>query len=698
MTTAEIWERDQTAPAGPPAKVADITEAWGRTFRHAKNDYGSCILNVQLSDTTALAAAQPGRLVKFLRDGAYHAFVLGPRRIAKVKRGEEFEQVLAIQAPGVLAVLNDGRVQPTNGEGWSPWDRQRRWDWTNPELDTTSWVAATELWRQGDVADVSASTFIQLPGDQGRHQFTIPEGYADADSQWIWSSDYLGSPGPGGTGTLHMDPGTSYFHKTFTVADDTYAKVVAACDDFFEVAIDGVVLITTAPAPEEAWSRARDRDVLLTAGTHTIRVRAENYVRGFTTGNIAALVLAVHEIAPASGTIVSTLVRTDSTWKALDYPADPPGFTAGDVQLTLLAEAQAEGFLTDVVPTFTATLDTGLNAWPLVSDIVTSVGDPLGEVVRQVCASHADVRVNHDLTFDAWVKGSAGSASGVTLAEGVNIAELEFDGDTSPVSSLLVLHRDGFLVLGDATAGRQEFLDLSQYPEPEATTRGQDALDDMTSERWAATIAVEPAGADVPLDDFAVFDTVTVPNPSGSTSLVECIAVTWSEDEAGNEILSPEVGDVVLTAGERRAQQQRTLATGLLGGRVPLPPATTPGGLASTPTGASGGQFAKITSTFEFPFHRDAAATDLVSDELPAGAARTIFEFAVHLGAAQGTDTDVTLKLNGTTVTGGTVTVPAGETYHLVGGLAIVLAKDTDLISVGCATTGFSIVAVARAR
>lgn len=696
MTTVEIWERDQFTTPGPPTKVADVTEAWGRSFRHAKNDYGACQLNVQLSDTTAIAAAEPGRLVKFQRDGQSHAFVLGPRRIAKVKRGEEFEQVLAVGARGVLEVLNDGRVQPTNGEGWSPWDRQRRWDWTNPELSTASWVAATELWRQGDPADLSASNVFQLPADQGRHQFTLPDGYTDADSMWTWSSGYLGSAGTGGTGTLHMDPGTSYFHKTFTVADDTYAKVVGGCDDFLEVAVDGVVLITSAPDPGEAWSRSHERDVFLSAGTHTIRVKAANYVRLTEAGNIAALVLAVHEVDPGSGTITSTLVRTDDTWLALDYPANPPGFTVGDVLLTLLAEVQAEGFLLDVDPTFTATLDSDLNAWPLVSDIVTQVGAPLGEVTRQLCAQHCDTRVNHDLTWDCWDKDAHGSASGVTLAAGVNIAELEFDGDTTPVGSLLVLHQGGFLVLGDASTGRQEFLDLSQYPEAEATTRGQAALDDMSADRWQATIAVEPAGGDAPIDDFDLFQTVTVPNPTGTTSLVECTATTWSEDEAGNEILGAEFGDVVLTAEEKRSQALRDATSGTLGGRVPLPPQPGGGVAVPTPTGPAGGAFPQIARTVELVFDRDEAVTTTTSKAKTADSARTVYEVAADLGAAQGSAVDVVVNVNGTPVH--TLTVPAGETYYLSGGLAIDLVKDSDTLTVTCTSTGFDLVVSVRMR
>lgn len=697
-TTLEIWQRDQTAPAGPPTKVADVTHAWGRRFTHEKNDYGSARLNIQLSDATAAAAALPGRIVKFKRGSGYHAFVLGPRQIRRVQRGEESEHVLAFEAaPGVLSVLNDGRVQPTNGVGWQPWERRRRWDWTNPELDTSGWGNAVELWRQGAVANLSASDFIEVVRDQGRFAYTPPEGYHDANSMWVWSSNYLGSPGSGGSGTLHMTPGESFFHREITLTDDTYCLFQAGCDDFFELAIDGVVLITTADAPEEAWSRAREWKGMLSAGTHTIRIRAQNYARLFTNGNIAGLVAALYEIAPATETIVSTIVRTDDTWKCLDYPADPPGFTVGDVLLIHLAELQALGFLTDVDPTFTGLVDTDGNAWPLVSDIVTTVGDPFGEATRQICVDHADVRMNHNLTFDAWVPGQAGSASGVTYAIGTNIESLEFDGDTPEVSSLLVLHEEGFALLGDSSAHRQEYLDLSGSAASEALVTGAAHLDDLQNERWAATIRVEPQGSDRPLDDVNVFDTATVPNPTGTTSTVECVAISWGEDDQANEVLEPVFGDVILTPEERSAQLQRAAAVGQLAGRVPLPPPIGQGGAAATtPQGAGGGTFTPVARTFEFPFHRDATVVDVTSDAWPVGAARTVFEFAVHIGAAQAGDVDVVLELSGTPVA--TVTIAAGDTYHLDGGLSIPLAKDTDRLTVSCVDTGFSIVAVARAR
>src|SRR5690606_21307096 len=101
-------------------------------------------------------------------------------------------------------------------------------------------------------------------------------------------------------------------------------------------------------------------------------------------------------------------------------------------------------------------------------------------------------------------------ASTVEYEVGVNIASLEFDGDAPPVSGLLVLTQDGYIDVGDATAGRQQYLDLSDYPQAEATDRATALLEDLSNERWAATIRVDPQGDDVPLDDYGVFDTVTV--------------------------------------------------------------------------------------------------------------------------------------------------------------------------------------------
>jgi hypothetical protein len=692
--TVEVWERDQATP-GSPTKVCDITEAWGRKFRNAKNDYGSGELNIQLSDPE-LAEVQPGRLVKFVRDSVVRGcVVLGARRIARVKRGEEAEQVLSVQAPGVMFVLNDGRQQPVNGANWSPWDRQRRWDYSNPELDTTSWVAATELGRQGDyvVVNTLAEGIAQLL-DYGRYPGAPPEGYGDADSMWIWSSGYDGAAGTGvGDGTLNMAVGTSYFHKTFTTSADARVRLVGACDDFFEVAVDGVVLVTTGPEPEEAHSRARTRDFFLTAGTHTVRVKASNYPRVSQDGNIAGLVMAIHEVDVANDSLGAVLVRTDDTWKALDYPASAPGFTAGDILLTLLAEMQAEGFLTDVSPTFDATLDSDGGTWPILTDVVTQLGDGLGDIVRQLCETAIDSRVNHDLTWDAWIKGTAGTASGVTYAEGVNIAELELDGDTTPISSLMVIHAEGVSVLGDATSGRQQVLDLSQMTRAEAEAKGTDVLADLSDQRWAVTIQVEPAGGDVPFEDVDIFDTATVPDPAGSPATVECIAITWSEDDAGNEVLLPEFGDLVLDPGERLRRALTGALRGSAGGTTRQ--SSTGGSQPETVLAGGGGSYPATSSVSSLIFDRDAAATDTVSSSKRVDAAGTITEFAAELpDGAEASSVAVVLKDGATTVA--TATIAAGDTHAVAPGLRYTALKDSTSLSVTCTSTGFRLIATVR--
>lgn len=702
----QIFQRDQITTPGVPTLVETISQGWGRQFRNAKNDYGSAAINIQLTDTDAIAACQPGRLLKFVRDGTVRGgCVLGPRKFAKVKRGRKFEQVLQVQAPGFMHVLNDARIPPHNGPGWHPWDRLRAWDWSNPYLDTTSWGAAVELWRQGDPADLSASTFIEVVRDQGRFAFGPPEGFADADAMWIWSSTYEGTGGTGGSGTLRMDPGISYFHKTFTTSDDMHVRVIAGADDFLEFALDGVKLFRTAPSPEEAWSRAQKRDLFLTAGTHTIRVKVENYTRAFSNGNIAGLVAAIHEVNPVDGSLVSVLVHTDDTWKALDYPADPPGFTASNILLLLLAEVQAAGFLKDIDPSFTATDDSASNTMPVLTDITTTVGDKFGETVRQLAGSWFDTRVNHDMTWDLWDKGTHGTASGATFERGVNITELELDGDTTPVSSLLVLHEDGYLVLGDATAGRQEFLDLSQLSVTEATARGTEELADLSSARWRAIIAVEPVrdeegelvGGDVPFDDFDILDTATVPDPDDTPVETECVAISYTEDENGFEILVPEFGDLVLSPDEKRARDLARLSVGGLHGAAPTPAGGGP--VAESPLSQGGGSFGQIAPTKPIIFHRPTDASQVTSDEYPVDAGGTVTEFAAKIEAPQAGDTDIDLLVTnalGGSATIVTLTVPAGDVYAQAAGLGYALSKDTDYLSASCADTGFSIVATAR--
>lgn len=697
-TSVEIWERDLVTP-GPPLKVCDITAAWDKRFRLAKNDYGSAGVRIQLSDTTATAAATEGRLVKFKRDAAYVAAgVIGETTIRKVERDGKFAEVLELEMLGPLRIGNSGVCQPPNGPGWDPWDRQRPWDWSNPLCDFTALgaVAATQLWQQGTPGnpDDTSSNILTILVDQGRFAWTPPDGFVDGTAWWIWSSGYAGTAGTAGSGDLHMAVGVSYFEGTFTIADDLQGRLIGGADDYFEPAIDGVVLFATAPAPEEAHSRSRQDKVLLSAGTHTVRVKAENFTRVTAAGNIAGLVLAIHEVDPATDATGDVIIHTDSTWKALDYPATPPGFTAGNIALLTLAEIQAEGFLTDVTPTWTATHDSDGNAFPTTSDVVTRLGQPWDEVLLELAKNHVDFQWNHDMTVDMWVKGTHGTASGVTYTPGVNVRQLSFQRDTAPVSSLLIAHAEGVEVLGDATLGRQEFVDLGTLPAVQAMAQAADMLTDLQTDRWAVTIGVEPAGGDVPIDDYQVLDTATVPNPTGTTSAVECIAIAWGLDAAGHDVFSPEFGDVIVSLEERRRRLVKRETLGSLGGRVALPPALPGGSGGGQPSGPGGGGFQPIARTYSMPFERTADVTDTTSWPWPVPASGNLFEVNVRLDTAEAADVDVDVELGGTLIT--TVTVPAGQTQWTQGGLNIPVVKDADVLTFTCVSVGFYMLVTAR--
>lgn len=691
-TVVQVFERDQFTTVGTPKPVATIATAKRRQFRNVKNDYGTGTISIPLTDTTAVAACQPGRLLNFERNGVVRGCLLiGPRRYDTIQQGEENEQVLIIEAPGCGAVLNYGRVQPYRGGGGLPWAKQRPFDYSNPYLDTSGWGYAVELWRQGDAADLSASNFIEVVRDQGRFAFGPPEGWTDADAMWVWSSGYTGTGGSGGSGTLHMTPGVSYFEGEFTLADAVFAKPTGAADDFLELTIDGVIMFTTSPAPEEAWSRSREKTTFLSAGAHKVRIKAEGFTRAFTDGNISALLAAVLELNPVDESMVSVLAHTDATWRALHLPATPPGFAAGDIVLLLLTEIQTAAIpaLLDINPTFTATHDTDGNAFPILTDVVVDVGDGLGEVLRQLAALGAvDWRLNPDMTLDLWVQGSHGTDTGKVYTVGQNVLSLSLDGDDTAVSSLLVVCADAApFVVGDATAGRQGFFDAGEMPGAAATTAAEAELANISQARMAITLEVK----DGPFDDFDIMDTVVAPDPDLDPARTECVAITWSEHEANEvERLYPEFGDLVLDPVEKKRLAAARLANGHLAGSALASP---PGGgsLAVTPLGQGGGQFGQKAAPRETIYHRTSSDVGTVSDPYTVAASGTFSEFAVTFDAAQAGSVDVVLKVNGTTRA--TATMAAGATYVQVAGIGFPLAKYTDVLTVYCADVGFGFTA-----
>lgn len=143
------------------------------------------------------------------------------------------------------------------------------------------------------------------------------------------------------------------------------------------------------------------------------------------------------------------------------------------------------------------------------------------------------------------------------------------------VNALLVRHKDGYKWVEDsaAIAADRRIEGFVNYPDDtvdEATRKAEATLADLKEPRWQIDVGIEPRGTgDVPLVDWQVGDTIIVPNQDATPTEVRVIELTRSEDEAGNPIYLPKVGDRVQSMADRASVINRTMNAGTLGGRDP---------------------------------------------------------------------------------------------------------------------------------
>src|SRR5690606_33451471 len=86
------------------------------------------------------------------------------------------------------------------------------------------------------------------------------------------------------------------------------------------------------------------------------------------------------------------------TWKVLPYPEEPPGWTIGDIILTLMQEAIDRGVtsLSMLTPTFTGSVDSNGDPWEDKLDWSFRIGDKLYNVIEKAEELLCDIWVDPD--------------------------------------------------------------------------------------------------------------------------------------------------------------------------------------------------------------------------------------------------------------------------------------------------------------
>lgn len=371
------------------------------SFRRALKEVGTGQFTLQNDDPDLAGIAIGNAIVKFrLGGGVVHAIVAEQADAEEVAPGEEAEEATVVSGRGTLALTEESVVYPSESGGVEvePFSDTRRFDWTSRSFSDSGWDTAHLVKLQGNK---TTPPYLNAPKD-----------WPDSTAYWVWGVPYA----------VPQPLGFCLFRKFFTVPVEKAIRIFVTADDGFEVLLDGVPIIAEQKA--FLWGETRYEDVFISADEHLLAVKVTNIDRPANpTTNIAAFILSVFELTNGGQNLGALIVNTDDTWKTLAYPTVPIGFTAGHLIKRLLTEAHAHGCIPMVTTDCDEIKDSAGAFWPNAPEFSFQVGSTFLSVINALVeGGWCEVEMDPNTPIlHAYV--TKGTASGVTLAQGVNLTE-----------------------------------------------------------------------------------------------------------------------------------------------------------------------------------------------------------------------------------------------------------------------------------
>ena len=479
------------------------------------------------------------------------AFLLGGRDSTIVSEVETDKTTYDIVGEGLKAWFDDADVYPRDGlQEQSSGTRS-----FNFSTERGSWYNASDWINPFSLGFVHSSPAWDPRPDKW------PTGAPYA--QWIWGSPY----------SISMPYEPCYFRWEVTITTAGLYAIYAAVDDRFSLYIDGSLIASSDPKTSSSYETSRV-EVTLTAGAHVIGFIAQNQ-NGAGFQGPAALAAAMFMVN-ADKTEVVFGKTGDANWKVLPYPAQAPGWTAGEVLLKLLDEAEDRGVLfpTWLNPTFSATLDSNGNPWGESMDWTFKVGESYASVISKLEESLVDIwidPVNYNLNMvpvrgvDRTVfVGNPVTSTPVEFKLGKHLLQAKTKSKGKIKNALMAKTNDGYFEAEDEDS-------VNIYGRLEGsidTGTGKDLSLRMT-ELIFGQRAQEEEGATydfividkVPLVDFNIGDWVLAPNERREQVKRRVMSISIQEDDSGKPKYAIEF-DTIFQDNEQRLG----LAVAKLGG------------------------------------------------------------------------------------------------------------------------------------
>lgn len=204
---------------------------------------------------------------------------------------------------------------------------------------------------------------------------------------------------------------------------------------------------TAATAAYNTWNSLPAGDSTPPAGTTeaqktTLRNQAKAKARAWAAYQVT---LATKAKAQKDYDAAVAASAAGITWKVNGYPAISPGWSAGEVLLTLLNEAEARGvrFPTYLTPTFTAALDSNGDPWGEPQDWSFGVGESLLSVIGKL----------EELVCKIWIDPDTLELN-MVAERGIDRSIFQYDVDGITVISTPVIFEKGKNLLAASTESR----------------------------------------------------------------------------------------------------------------------------------------------------------------------------------------------------------------------------------------------------
>lgn len=468
-----------------------------------------------------------------------HAWLGGTRKTSAINEKEAAGETYDLGGSGLKAWFDDARVDPYGGLQANSRDTRsfsfasERGEW----YDESDWVTPFI------VANVLAAPWNSQP-----EKWPLAP-----DAKWIWGESYSGS----------APIGSCFFRYEFTTGAETKYAVYAAGDNTYSIHIDGERLMVSDPR-YSASAEAAKVEFSVPAGDHVLAIEGRN--NSGKAGVIASMFSVV-------GDIETLVTYTGATgWLTNPYPAQTPGWSAAEILLTLMAEAEDRGvrFPTYLTPTFTVTHDSNGNLWDAPLPWSFPIGASLLSVVNKM----------EELVCDIWIDPDTYELNMVP-ERGVDRTGFIYDVDgITPLSTPVIFEKGKNLRVANTESRGKIKNSISvrtgsgwlTEPEVDEDSIGvygviESTLDTGTSEDLSRVLAqvilgeraTEEEGASydiiatdkIPGKDFQEGDWVLAPNEIGLLVPRKVMSISSKEGEAGEALYTIEF-DTIFQDNETR--------------------------------------------------------------------------------------------------------------------------------------------------